>query len=297
MKSAETLGPSASATGAHISAAPSQKERVLLQKINKAFARGQGEIGTRHAAQFLKDFPQSKEAKSVSDKVLKVLTRLSRKKDQNSRFLKKKVFELAQKSSPAAVAYWGYRLFWRKHYNEALLLSGSVPKKDDKRPEALMIAARSALFVGKYPQSMALFDELLSLLEGNKKLDESELYQEALFRSGLVHFRSTKYKKAQKLLSELVNDYPKSNYSLRGQYWLWQSQKSLGLRQADKTAAALVKRYPLTYYGLRIQAQRQKKRSSMATQTQKICKGHFYSEQKATSHLATLSDSPLCSLV
>lgn len=195
----------------------------------------------------LNQFPGSQAARRLKDKPLDIYISLSEP------VTKVKALNEIVEADSVRLLEWAQSLHRRGDYFASLMLAQRAAAKSPQSPQvtsALWIGGRSAHFLGQYDVALEKFATLISSHSGS---DEAA---EALFRSGLIHYRKKNFSNAAALLERLLSQ-GKERYSLVARYWLVRSLQETNGDRAKQVATELIEKYPFSYYGLRLLAESQ----------------------------------------
>ncbi|MBX7231814.1 MAG: transglycosylase SLT domain-containing protein [Bdellovibrionales bacterium] len=252
----------------------SKKESVILkgtqnnQEVNATFLYGeaQGIVDRMQTAlqsgdlisaledglKIIEKYSGSTAAKWATDRVLEIYLSLGAKTEGDFPVLRKRAVNIMVKADGVRLLRWEKNAFVKGYYQDVLTLGAAAIVKLVGQPEAtkaISLVANAALYSGELSQAEKWFEVLV------KEHFGSEESRQALFRLGLIRFRSGKWADSSAFFEKLLAVAPGSDWEYGALYWSWRCQQKLKSTQAAPLAEKLMLKYPLTYYGLRARAE------------------------------------------
>ncbi len=249
----------------------SDGEEKLWNQFSQAVKKGQSYNVARYGVEYLNDYPGSNRIERVRKKVDRFYKRLLYRRGSKYESAKKDFENQLKKAPPASLMFWATSAYERGYQVSSFNLSDAAAEKWDGSPlaaEAMMMAGRSAYYIGKTSTAKSYFKDL------GEKYSGTESSFEALYFLGLLHFREKEYKSVISVYDRFLLHEGSDKYELQVRYWLWRSLKEVGSKRAKDIAASIFKTFPLTYYGLVVRMEEKKGLQNLLSET----KEEFYSE-------------------
>ncbi|MGZ3783979.1 MAG: lytic transglycosylase domain-containing protein [Bdellovibrio sp.] len=240
-------GPDQELSAANEKVKVEAEESKLEEHMRQAVKKNDTVTALNDVLFILNRYPGSRTAKHLKDKPLEIYISLTDKSE------KLKALNAMEEADGVRLLEWAQSLHRRGDYSGSLHLSQKMAEKNLTSPSvtsALWIAGRSAHFLGQYSRALAHFDDLIKYHNGS---DEAA---EALFRSGLIHFRKKKFTLAANFFERLLAQ-GRDRYDLSSRYWLYRSLQETNSDKAKTVREDLIGKYPFSYYGLRLRAEAQ----------------------------------------
>lgn len=216
----------------------------IQERIRTALKQNDVIVALKDIILLLNDYSGSSVAKQYRDKPLEIYNAVVESG-------KSKVLDQMEDADAAVLLDWAQSLHRRADFKASLQLAEKSISKNPTSPQivsALWVAGRSAHFLGDYPKAQGFYRKLIDNHSGS---DESA---EALFRSGLIYFRTKDYGSAGAQLEKLLVQ-KRDRYELNAQYWLIRALEQTSPERAKTQTANLIERFPFSYYGLRLAAE------------------------------------------
>ncbi len=230
-------------------------EKKLWRQFSGAAKKGQSYNVARYGVEFLNEYPGSERVKKVLAKVSRFYKRLLYRRGAKYRSAKRD-FESKLKEAPAsAIFHWATDAYERGYQESSYNLADAAAEKWEDSPlaaDAMMMAGRSAYYLGKISEAKSYFKKL------KEKYSGTEASYEAQYFLGLLYFREKEYKSVVNVYDRFLLHEGSDKYELQVRYWLWRSLKKIGSDRSSNIAESIFKTFPLTYYGLIVRMEEKK---------------------------------------
>ena len=244
LKEAAPAKPSdAPATAVEIS----KEETELVDRVTAALKAGDLISAVSDALTIISDFPGSQRAKWASDRALDIYLSMVDKTDPKYSSIREKIMKTMLAADSDRLSDWSRSMYGRGQYADAFLFAGRALDRltGSRRTAVLDLAAKAAMACDRFQDARELSIELSNRDAGTRES------REALFRLGLLAYRSAQYQQAVSYFEKVITLPNSESLEVLGRYWMWRSLQKLNSDRAASVGDELSKRFPFTYYGLR----------------------------------------------
>lgn len=232
-----------------------EDEASLWAKFSDASKKGESLKLAQYGSEFLTKFPGSSRVSTVRDEINTVYKRLLYRKGQKYTSSKSDYENQLMKAPPQYVLFWAQEAYSRGYQDSSFMLAEKAVEKWEGYPQAadaLILAGRSAYYLGKRSEAKTYFNTLIKGHSG------SSASQEAQYLIGLLFYREGDYDKVVSVYDQFLRSSGSDKWELQVRYWLWRSLKKINSPRSTEIAETIFKSFPLTYYGLVVRMEEKK---------------------------------------
>lgn len=232
-----------------------KEELELVDRVTSLLKSGELVAAVDDAVKLIRAFPGGTRAKWAFDRVSEAYWSIAEKTESRYQLIHSQMIRAMEKADGDRLADWARTMYSRGQWEDALALSRrSLESVTGARSTAVLdLAAKSALACDQFDQARELLDRLVREHAGAKEA------REALFRSGLLHYRRGEFAQSAADLERLLALPQTGLLELGARYWLWRALQRTQTVSGDRTIAVsdeLRRKFPFSYYGLRVRLER-----------------------------------------
>lgn len=230
----------------------SKEELDLVDRVTSSLKNGELISAVDDALKIMRQFSGGVRAKWAAERILEAYNNVAEKSDAKYLLTKSEMLKRMLTADSDRMADWAKTLYARGQWEDALVLAKQalLSLTGTRAEPTLDVAAKSAMAGDQFAVARVYFDILVREHAG------TALAREALFRSGLLHFRMKEFGLAASDFERLLATNPHDRFEIGSRYWFWRSLQRAGMERADVAADELMKKFPFSYYGLRARMER-----------------------------------------
>lgn len=226
----------------------SEEEMTLYNRFYQAMQSQELLSAVQDGVMLIQKFPGSSRSLELTDKIQDIYGTMASRTEDKFRSLREQVIKEMVKVDGMRLSKWAQFAYMRGYYLDALNLSEKAYSKVKGQPDStrvLVVAGRSALFVGEYKNAAEYFEILTKEHSGTKEAAEAH------FRLGLLKYREKKDSEASAYFERLLALAAAKDFEYRALYWYWRAQQRMNAEKSKDLAMRLIQKYPVTYYALK----------------------------------------------